>query len=313
MSAHAPAFDHEAYLRAIGWDGPPASPHGVACEVCDEDAPVTLVAEVDAGEQARVALPVVGCPRCGHVYQNPRFDAAFYETWYDRHYRRQVFGESQPERDYVADQARRGEYLARSLGQQLPATGALLDVGCSAGASMMAFARRGWRVLGTDPDAACTRYGRDTLGLDVRTEAAERMALPDGHFDFVMIIGSLEHVHDVGRVLSLCRAATRPGGRLLLEGRALGFGIQRGRFSHNHRRYLHARSMELLMLRHGWQPEWTTTDPLSGPTRPGAVHVLGCAAEPMPLPSLHARIAGGCRETIPALRARLASVLGAIA
>jgi SAM-dependent methyltransferase len=275
----------QAYLTAVGIvDG--VTSHRVDCEVCghaDYEVVVEVVETVD-GQFDR--LPVVVCNRCGLFYQNPRFNEAFYQAYYERYYRQALFGTTQPQKDFVVDQVRRGEFLLRSLARYLPERGRMLDVGCSAGGNMVAFARRDWAVTGNDPDAAYAEFGRKQLRLKIDTVNAEDMCLPDANFDLIIIIGSLEHVYNVNRVLALCRKACVPDGLLLIEGRAFGYGVIKGYFSHNHRRYLTIASIEMLMLRHGWEPVVSTDGPLSGPTRPGAAYVLGRASAPMPLDTL---------------------------
>ncbi|HZW21099.1 class I SAM-dependent methyltransferase, partial [Noviherbaspirillum sp.] len=189
--------------------------------------------------------------------------------------------------------------------------GRMLDVGCSAGGLMVPFARRGWSVLGTDPDIGYAEFGNRRLGLEIQAVAAEDMVLPDGEFDLVIITGSLEHVFDVNRVLEICRRASKPDGLLLVEGRAFGYGIMKGCFSHNHRRYLTATSTELLMLKHGWAPVWSTSEAICGPTRPGAVYVLGRASAPLGREQLESAIGDGRRDDLASLRERLASMKGA--
>ncbi|MBP0607664.1 MULTISPECIES: class I SAM-dependent methyltransferase [Burkholderia] len=272
--------DLDAYLRAVGMsDGIGA--HHVACEICGGDACDVVVDEVETVDGRYHRLPVVVCRRCGFLYQNPRFDRSFYQRYYEQHYRNALFGNVGPARDFVLDQMRRGEHLFRNLEAHLPPGGRMLDVGCSAGGMMIPFAKRGWRVAGNDPDAAYSAFGRERLRLDIETVAAEDMRLPDAQFDLIVIIGSLEHVYDVNSVLAACRKACVPGGLLLIEGRALGYGVIKGHFSHNHRRYLTIASIEMLMLRHGWVPVLSTDEPICGPTRPGAVHVLGRASAPI--------------------------------
>ncbi|CAM2171633.1 Class I SAM-dependent methyltransferase [Paraburkholderia sacchari] len=269
-----------AYLDAVGIvDG--VTSQTVDCEVCGHAGHDVVVNTVATVEGRFDRLPVVACERCGFLYQNPRFNAGFYQAYYERYYRQALFGQTQPERDFVLDQMRRGEHLYRSLKDHLPQTGRMLDVGCSAGGMLVPFAKRGWTVVGNDPDAAYAAFGRQHLQLRIDTVAAEEMRLPEAHFDLIVIIGSLEHVYDVDRVLALCRRACAPGGQLFIEGRAFGYGVLKGHFSHNHRRYLTIESIEMLMLRHGWVPVLSTDAALCGPTRPGAVHVLGKAGEPM--------------------------------
>lgn len=297
------------YLQGVGIVDQ-VSAAALACEICTADAAPTLVEMVDVGHGRFGKLPVAACGNCGYVYQNPRFNREFYEQYYDKYYRQMLFGDTEPERDFLLDQVRRGEHLWRSLASFLPAQGRLLDVGCSAGGLMVPFAKRGWQVLGTDPDSGYVEFGKRKLGLRIDAVAAEAMALPDAGFDLIVITGSLEHVFDVNRVLALCRKASAPEGLLFIEGRALNYGVIKGHFSHNHRRYLTLRSIELLMLKHGWTPVLSTEEALCGPTRPGAVHVLGRAGAALAPALLQTEIDGGRRDTLAALRGKLHGLKG---
>ena len=295
-----------SYLEHIGiTDHVTASIH--PCELCGRLDFVDLVEIVEIGKGASGKLPIQGCSHCGFIMQNPRFNRQFYSAYYDKYYRSILFGSREPDREFVADQVRRGERLYRSLAAagHLSSPGKLLDVGCSAGGLMVAFLRKGWTGLGTDPDAGFVAYGRDRLQLPLVRVDAEDMELAEREYDLIIITGSLEHVYDANRTLDLCRRASRPGALLFLEGRALGQALLAGQFSHNHRRYLTATSLELLMWMHGWEPIWTTDEPLCGPTRPGGVYCLGRAIEP-PWPDVAALIRGGQRDDPRALCERLA-------
>ncbi|HEU4729818.1 MAG TPA: class I SAM-dependent methyltransferase [Kofleriaceae bacterium] len=297
----------QSYLEHIGiTDGVTASMH--ACELCEAAEFVDLVDVVEIGKGESGKLPIKCCARCGLVMQNPRFNREFYSRYYDKYYRTILFGSSEPDRAFLADQVRRGEKLYASLAGagHLTGAGKLLDVGCSAGGLMVAFLKRGWTGLGTDPDAGFVAHGRDKLQLPLVRCDAEDMELAEREYDLVIITGSLEHVYDARRTLGLCRRATRPGGLLFLEGRALGQALINGQFSHNHRRYLTASSLELFMWLHGWEPIWTTDQPLCGPTRPGGVYCLGRAIEP-PWPDVRTLIAGGHRDDPQVLCARVAA------
>lgn len=247
----------------------------VDCELCHSNEHWVLLENIRGPGDQLVALPVLGCKDCGHIFQKYRFSEDFYQAYYDKFYRLSLFGSTEPERAFFLDQVRRGEYLHQYLSDALPAKGKLLDVGCSAGGLMIPFAKRGWSVRGNDPDRAYVEFGK-SIGLKIDLISAENMS-PSGDYDLIIINGSLEHVHDANQVMQRCRQASAEHGLLLIEGRALGYGIDQGYLTHNHRRYLSASSIEYLMCQHGWEPIRTTHGPVCGPTRPGAVFVLGRA------------------------------------
>src|SRR6185436_18968155 len=119
--------------------------------------------------------------RCGCLMQSIRLPAEFYDWYYAHEYRKRLFGESAVPQAFIDDQRARGAALLQSLGALPP--GELLDVGCSAGATMLPFRDRGWRVEGNDPDAVYAAYGREVLGLPIETAPAEEMKLGGRRFD----------------------------------------------------------------------------------------------------------------------------------
>jgi SAM-dependent methyltransferase len=250
----------------------------VSCEICGDEQHSTVLESVVGPGDKPVNLPVLGCEGCGHVYQKYVFEASFYQDYYNKFYRLNLFGQSAPDKQFFMDQVRRGNFLFKSLQPWLTKAGKLVDVGCSAGGLMIPFAKNGWSVQGNDPDLAYVEYGKK-IGLDIEPISAEQMTPENSQADLIIINGSLEHVYDVNEVMQKCRQMVNPGGHLLIEGRALGYGIQLGFLTHNHRRYLSSHAIELLMLKHGWQPVHSTDDPICGPSRPGATFVLAKAVD----------------------------------
>lgn len=276
----------------------------VPCEICASETFLPICDYVNIGQEKLAKLPVVCCSICGFMMQNPRFNKYFYDNYYNKYYRSLLFGESKPEKAFIIDQIRRGEFLYSNLSKHLNTPGCLLDVGCSAGGLMVPFAKRGWTVLGTDPDEGYAKYGRENLNVNIETVAAEQMNLLDKQFDLIIITGSLEHIFDANITLEICRRAAKEDSLLFVEGRALNYGIINKFFSHNHRRYLTETSIELLMQKHGWQPLWSTSNPLCGPTRPGGVYCLGRASSVLSDDALLNLIKSGKREDFTDLKAK---------
>jgi SAM-dependent methyltransferase len=92
----------------------------------------------------------------------------------------------------------------------------ILDVGCGPRGSLDWAGDAAARV-GLDPLA--DRYlelGVDPRAMDYVTGVAERMPFPDGSFDVVASINSLDHVDDLGRAAAEMVRVLAPGGLLLL-------------------------------------------------------------------------------------------------
>lgn len=247
----------------------------MGCETCGSCESILLSATVAGPKNEDVKLPVLGCKQCGSIYQSYKFETQFYKDYYNKYYRLNLFGDTEIDKSFFLDQIKRGNLLYKNLQEWIPSKGKLVDIGCSAGGLMIPFAKRGWEVNGNDPDRAYAEYGK-MFGLNIETVSAEETPT-DAQADLIIINGSLEHVYDVNTVMSRCRSLANKNGLLLIEGRALGYGMQQGYLTHNHRRFLSPYSIELLMLKHDWIPIMTTDKPLCGPTRPGAVFVLARA------------------------------------
>jgi SAM-dependent methyltransferase len=94
------------------------------------------------------------------------------------------------------------------------APGRLLDVGSGPGHLLEAARRRGWEVVGVEPDpasAATSRelFDREPIKQDWRTGVVE-----DGGFDAVVLHHVLEHLPDPPAALAAAHRALRPGGVL---------------------------------------------------------------------------------------------------
>jgi SAM-dependent methyltransferase len=84
--------------------------------------------------------------------------------------------------------------------------GRVLDLGCGVGHSYSLLAPR--ETVGVDiAPAALEGQERDTVVADMRS-----LPFPDGSFDSVLSVQSIEHVPDPERVLAEVRRVVRPGG-----------------------------------------------------------------------------------------------------
>lgn len=269
----------------------------VPCEVCGSRENTVIRDVISIGRDAFGKLPVIACNRCGYLYQSPRFNRKFYDDYYTKHYRNVVKGNPEPDGEFIDDQKKRGELLYQAVKGYLSGPGAVLDVGCSVGTMLIPFMEAGWEAYGTDPDEGFVEHGRKKLGLPVEAMSAEDMKLEEGKYDFIMILGSLEHVYDPNQVLAICRRASAPGGYLLLEGRGNPQGESKVYFNHNHHRYLTFNSMELMMIKHGWAPVFSTDEPICGPTRPGGIYCMGRVSDIPGTTRLLDIISAGKKET----------------
>jgi 2-polyprenyl-6-hydroxyphenyl methylase / 3-demethylubiquinone-9 3-methyltransferase len=111
-------------------------------------------------------------------------------------------------------------YARRTLVEEAgmePRAVAALDVGCGGGFLTEEIARMGFVTTGVDPSApsleAAAAHARES-GLDIRYAPGRGEALPfeDGSFGAVFCCDVLEHVRDLGKVVSEISRVLKPGG-----------------------------------------------------------------------------------------------------
>lgn len=98
----------------------------------------------------------------------------------------------------------------------------VLDIGCGGGFMAEELARRGATVTGVDPSEPAIAAAREHaqacgLAIDYRFGVGEKLPMPDGMLDIVVIVDVLEHVADPAIVLKEIHRVLKPGGLLLFD------------------------------------------------------------------------------------------------
>jgi 2-polyprenyl-3-methyl-5-hydroxy-6-metoxy-1,4-benzoquinol methylase len=95
---------------------------------------------------------------------------------------------------------------------------AILDIGCSTGALLHAFKRRGYEAVeGLDPSPGCSIYARDVYGITVRTGTAAAVADLPGRYGLVILSAVLEHLVDPRQALRDVWGVMHDGALLFVE------------------------------------------------------------------------------------------------
>lgn len=282
------------------------------CEICSSNNFSKLINNVKIDKNKFFDLPVMLCNRCGFIMQNPKFEKRFYDWYFHNHYSQLLFGNKEPEKNFILDQVRRGAAIYKYLNKYLPEKGNLLDVGCSSGGLMVAFAQNGWEVLGTDPDKFYAGYGKKHLGIEIQTVSAEDMQLREKYFDLIIIASALEHVYDINKVIENCRYATVRNGLIFIETRGLDHGVMNGYFSHNYRRYLTSNTLHLLLKKYGYEILWSTKEAVAGSSRPGSTFTLARAQKlPLQLEDFFYLIDNSNKDSFDDIKQKIKGVIGA--
>jgi len=148
---------------------------------------------------------VVECSACGAAFTIPR--PASLDRYYPGHYR--AYGA-------LVTRVLSTLYGLRvSRWARLKPEGAsVLEVGCGPGLMLVAFRRRGWRVVGIERNEVAAETARQTLGPN--TIATSMESLPaDARFDLIVLFQVLEHIGEPVALLRECARHMAPGGLLI--------------------------------------------------------------------------------------------------
>jgi SAM-dependent methyltransferase len=207
------------------------------------------------------ATPVTGydvvvCDRCGASYADgipdqPAFDR-YYRDMSKYEYAQRGGAES-------AYDSRRLALIADLVAPHLQSPHVrILDVGCASGRLLATIRDRGFaHVTGLDPSPACAAAAERLYAIDVRTMTLASLAQTGESFDFVIMVGVLEHLRDLDGAFEHLRAVLSPAGLLYLEvpdvtAFADWPNAPYQDFSTEHINFFSPISLSNLMLRHGF-------------------------------------------------------------
>lgn len=109
------------------------------------------------------------------------------------------------------------------LARRFPRPGRVLDIGCGIGDALDSFAKLGWRTAGLEPGARAAEIAR-SRGHEVLTGVFPETA-PEGPFDLVLFVHSLEHVRDPAASLERAGVLLSPGGAIFVATPNAGGGL----------------------------------------------------------------------------------------
>ena len=91
----------------------------------------------------------------------------------------------------------------------------------------------------------------------------------------IIITGSIEHVVDVNLVMRKCEDAIKNNGIMVLESRGDPLGDTKKFFNQSHHRYFFENTLQLILIKYGFEPFLTTKYPITGSTRENTIFCLG--------------------------------------
>jgi 2-polyprenyl-3-methyl-5-hydroxy-6-metoxy-1,4-benzoquinol methylase len=159
---------------------------------------------------------VVVCRRCGAGFA----DGIPPQDVFDSYYRdlSKYEYEYRGGKESVADEGRFRE-IASTLIQAIPSRNArILELGCATGGLLANLRDAGFRqVQGLDPSPGCARAAWELYKIPVFANSLFQVPAEPGSYDFIILVGVLEHIEDIRLALSKLRDLLSHEGRVYAE------------------------------------------------------------------------------------------------
>jgi SAM-dependent methyltransferase len=186
------------------------------CAVCGSDRKRRLFEQKFSTVCLLEGYTVAVCEQCGFAFA----DGIPEQEAFDAYYRDLSKFEYQHRggRESANDESRLRE-VARTLGQLIPDKSArVLEIGCSTGRLLALLKENGYQnVWGIDPSPVCAASARGLYGVTVLTESVSGLVGSGEKFDFLIMVGVLEHIRDLEGALDTMHKILAPNARIYFD------------------------------------------------------------------------------------------------
>jgi len=163
----------------------------------------------------KAGIPVVECQDCGHRFAEIKDVNMHVSTVYSDSY---FFEGKDGYPNYLEE-----EKILRSSGKRyariisrFTKPGEMLDIGSAAGFILSGFYEAGWNCEGIEPNDTMAGYGRNHLGLKIKTGSFEQFK-SDKEYDLITLIQVIGHFYDLNKAILNVSEHLKPGGFALIE------------------------------------------------------------------------------------------------
>ena len=159
---------------------------------------------------------VVACQECGFGFADHIPPQSVIDQYYASF--------SKYEQGYIGGSGssydtKRFQAISDSIVQTLPSMqSSVLDIGCATGELLGILKGRGCpNVIGLDPSPNCSLTAERLYGVQVQTGNIFEFQAFENKFEYVIMIGVLEHIHDLAIAFKQLKEILSPFGRILIE------------------------------------------------------------------------------------------------
>ncbi len=239
----------------------PHSPRG--CEICQSPATDCLhphrFAPLSEGTLLE-GYDVVACPACGFCYADRIPGQAVFDTYYAE---LSKYEAPPPILDTTHSSWARLQDIADRCAPHLPGSAArIFEIGCASGQLLYLLKQRGYpQVSGLEPSPPCARQSAELFGVPIVTGTMTTLGAGPASYDFLILVGVLEHLRDLSASVRHCTRLVPEGGRMFVtipdasrlhEGEDAPFQ----EFSLEHINFFGPVSLRRLLAAHGWRCRW---------------------------------------------------------
>jgi SAM-dependent methyltransferase len=169
-----------------------------------------------SGAQLLDGYDVVICEDCGAGYADHIPSQAAMDEYY-RELSKYDYADRGGKEPPAAEQ--RFEEIATVLEKFISSPEArIFEIGCASGQLLKVLQTRGFpNVLGSDPSAGCVRAAQELYDVSALVSTVFTAPEPAEPFDFLILIGVMEHIRDLERAVDKFHCLLKIGGRVYLE------------------------------------------------------------------------------------------------
>jgi SAM-dependent methyltransferase len=229
------------------------------CAVCASERSQVLFhqnfATID-GASVSDGYDVVVCQDCGFGFANLLPEQAAFDAYYREMSKYEYQDRGGQESAYDLARFRADAEIIKSF---IPNTQTrILEIGCATGGLLSLLKESGYdNVIGLDPSPICAEAAQNLYGIQVFTGTLSDVSVPEPPFDFLILIGVLEHIRDLEQALAKLQNMLSARGLMYVEvPNATQFAYWQDapfqQFSTEHINFFSGTSLANLMQSHGF-------------------------------------------------------------